>query len=53
MPEGAAIGMRRICVFCGASKGDRIDYWISKGAQPSESVGRLLKRARREAAAAE
>ena len=26
MPEGAAIGMRRICVFCGASKGDRIDY---------------------------
>lgn len=34
-------------------KGDRIEYWISKGAQPSESVGRLLKRARREAAAAE
>ena len=25
-------------------KRDRVDYWISKGAQPSETVGKLLKK---------
>ena len=32
---------------------DRIDYWLSVGAQPSERASRLIGVARREAAAAE
>jgi small subunit ribosomal protein S16 len=31
---------------------DRLDYWISQGAQPSDTVRSLLKRARVEAAKA-
>ena len=30
----------------------RVDYWISKGAKPSDRVASLLKQARREAATA-
>jgi small subunit ribosomal protein S16 len=30
---------------------DRVDYWISKGAQPSETVVSLVKKARAAAAA--
>ncbi len=30
---------------------DRLDYWISQGAQPSDTVRSLLKRARKAAAA--
>jgi small subunit ribosomal protein S16 len=30
----------------------RVDYWLSKGAKPTESLNGLLKRARRAAAAA-
>jgi small subunit ribosomal protein S16 len=30
---------------------DRIDHWVSQGAQPSERVGDLLKGYRKEAAA--
>lgn len=30
----------------------RVDYWISKGAQPSETVANLIKRARAAAAVA-
>lgn len=33
-------------------KMDRIDYWLSKGAQPSERVAALMKRQRQQAAAA-
>lgn len=29
----------------------RVDYWISQGAQPSERVAQLIKRAAKEAAA--
>lgn len=29
----------------------RVDYWLSKGAQPSERVKHLIKRARKEQAA--
>lgn len=32
---------------------ERIDYWISKGALPSETVAGLIKRARKAAPAAE
>lgn len=32
-------------------KTERIDHWINNGAQPSETVGQLIKRARKEAAA--
>ena len=31
---------------------DRLDYWISKGAQPSDTVRSLLKKAKAGAAAA-
>ena len=31
---------------------DRADYWVSKGAQPSETVASFIKRARKTAAAA-
>lgn len=30
---------------------DRVDYWISKGAKPTESLNAMIKRARRAAAA--
>jgi len=30
---------------------DRVDYWISKGAKPSDTVGSMIKRARRAAPA--
>jgi len=30
-------------------KEDRLEYWISKGAQPSETVKSLVKRARKQA----
>jgi small subunit ribosomal protein S16 len=30
---------------------DRIDYWISKGAKPSDTLHSMIKRARRGAAA--
>ena len=30
----------------------RVDYWLSVGAQPSEAVGKLLRRARKAADAA-
>lgn len=29
---------------------ERVDYWISMGAQPSDTVGHLIKRARSNAA---
>ena len=32
---------------------DRTDYWVGQGAQPSDTVRSLIKRARREVAAAE
>jgi small subunit ribosomal protein S16 len=28
---------------------ERLDYWIGRGAQPSDTVASLLRRARREA----
>jgi small subunit ribosomal protein S16 len=31
---------------------ERIDYWLSKGAQPTETAERLIKKARTEAVAA-
>ncbi|MBR5622059.1 MAG: 30S ribosomal protein S16 [Opitutales bacterium] len=31
---------------------DRVDYWLKCGAQPSETVASLIKRARKEVAAA-
>ena len=31
---------------------ERADYWISRGAQPSERVANILKRVKREAAPA-
>ena len=31
---------------------ERADYWVSKGAQPSETVSSFLKKARKSAAAA-
>jgi small subunit ribosomal protein S16 len=31
---------------------DRIDYWISKGAKPSDTLHSIIKRARRAASAA-
>lgn len=31
---------------------DRVDYWISKGAKPSDTVHSMIKRARRAASAA-
>lgn len=31
---------------------DRADYWVSKGAQPSETVASFIKRARKTAVAA-
>lgn len=35
-------------------KSDRVQYWISKGAQPTDTVRRLIKEAaKKEAAAAE
>ena len=30
----------------------RVDYWISRGAQPSETVGSIINRSRKAAAAA-
>jgi small subunit ribosomal protein S16 len=33
-------------------KADRIQYWISKGAQPTDTVSRLIKQAARTQAAA-
>lgn len=33
-------------------KMDRVRYWIAKGAQPTETVGRLIKATAREQAAA-
>lgn len=32
---------------------ERFDYWLSVGARPSESVAKLVKRARRETSAAQ
>ena len=32
---------------------DRVDYWIGVGAQPSETVSQMVKKARKAAAAAE
>ena len=32
---------------------DRVDHWISEGAQPTDTVASLLRRVRRESAAAE
>jgi len=29
---------------------ERVDYWLSKGAQPSETAGRLIERYRKTAA---
>lgn len=29
---------------------DRVDYWLSNGAQPSETVAQLLNRLRKESA---
>lgn len=29
---------------------ERVDYWVSKGAQPSDTVGQLIARARANAA---
>lgn len=34
-------------------KADRVEYWISKGAQPTDTVARLIKQAARTQAAAE
>ena len=34
-------------------KGDRVQYWISKGAQPTDTVRRLIKQAAKNQAAAE
>ena len=34
-------------------KADRVQYWISKGAQPTDTVRRLIKQAARTQAAAE
>lgn len=34
-----------------ALKMDRIDYWLSKGAQPTETVGQLIRRNRADAPA--
>ena len=31
---------------------ERVDYWISKGAQPSDTVRRLIDKARKDAEAA-
>lgn len=31
---------------------DRVDYWVSKGAKPSDTVKSLVKKARKSAAAA-
>ena len=33
-------------------KQDRVDYWLSKGAQPSDTVASFIRKARRAAAAA-
>ncbi|HXT63009.1 MAG TPA: 30S ribosomal protein S16 [Pyrinomonadaceae bacterium] len=33
-------------------KGDRVQYWISKGAQPTDTVRRLIKQAAKNEAAA-
>lgn len=30
---------------------DRVDYWVAKGAQPTETLRAMIKRARRAAAA--
>ncbi len=30
---------------------DRVDYWLSKGAKPSDTLNALIKRAKRSAAA--
>lgn len=32
-------------------KGDRVQYWLDHGAQPSETVGRLIKGYQKQAAA--
>ena len=34
-------------------KSDRVQYWISKGAQPTDTVRRLIKQATKNQAAAE
>lgn len=34
-------------------KMDRVRYWISQGAQPTETVGRLIKASGKQAAATE
>ena len=34
-------------------KSDRVQYWISKGAQPTDTVRRLIKQAAKNQAAAE
>jgi small subunit ribosomal protein S16 len=31
---------------------DRVDYWVSKGAKPSDTLNALIKKARRAASAA-
>ena len=33
-------------------KQDRVEYWLSKGAQPSDTVASFIRKARRAAAAA-
>ena len=33
-----------------ALKQDRVDYWLSKGAQPSDTVASFIRKARRAAA---
>ena len=32
---------------------DRVDYWLSRGAQPSETVASFIKKARKQAQAAQ
>jgi small subunit ribosomal protein S16 len=56
--DGAAVEM--LGTYSPRSKGqqvlnlkiDRVDYWMSKGAKPSDTVHALVKKARRAAAAA-
>lgn len=40
---GHYLPSRTVPVF--ECKTDRVDYWVSKGAQPSDTIARLLKRA--------
>jgi ribosomal protein S16 len=32
---------------------DRVDYWISQGARPTDAVARIVKQVRKDAAVAE